>query len=66
MKRLYKTIFVKYRKDGEMVKHVQENDFLEPTLPDITDWSSIKWNKVIKYVDNSQKGYIMPINLKKL
>ena len=38
-----------------MVKYAQENDFLESTLPDITDWSSIKWNKVVKYVDKLQK-----------
>ena len=38
-----------------MVKHAQEIDFLESTLPDITDWNSIKWNKVIKYVGKLQK-----------
>ena len=38
-----------------MAKYAQENDFLEFTLPDNTDWSSIKWNKVTKYVDKLQK-----------
>jgi len=33
----------------------QENNFLESTLPDTTDWNSINWKKVIKYVDKLQK-----------
>ena len=38
-----------------MVKHTQENNFLESTLPDIIDWNSINWKNVQKYVDKLQK-----------
>ena len=33
----------------------QENKVLESTLPDTTNWNSIKWNKTFKYVDKLQK-----------
>ena len=38
-----------------MMKIQENNDFLESTLPCTTDWSSINWNKIRKYVDKLQK-----------
>ena len=38
-----------------MIKCSQNNSFEETSLPDITDWTAIKWHKVEKYVDKLQK-----------
>ena len=41
-----------------MIKCSQNNHFEEISLPDTTDWTAIKWHKVIKYVDKLQKTAI--------
>ena len=38
-----------------MMKTQESKAILESTLSDTTDWNSIKWNKVKKYVDKIQK-----------
>ena len=38
-----------------MIKCSQNNSFEDTSLPDITDWTAIKWHKVEKYVDKLQK-----------
>jgi RNA-directed DNA polymerase len=35
-----------------MKTHINNN--IESTFPDITDWTSINWNKIEKYVDKLQ------------
>lgn len=37
------------------MRNTPDSDIRESTLPDATDWSSINWYKVEKYVDKLQK-----------
>jgi len=46
------------------MKTQDNNDFLESTLPHVTNWADINWQKVVKYVDKLQKRIYRAESLK--